>query len=467
MIKELIDQGIDVNEYAFIESALEGGYYGTVSLLLEEGATVLKPWYDDEDAIYRYSDSPLCKQIRAGKRDMVELILRKGVDVRKDERDDGRILWNAMDNASNETFEWLLELGVSPDKPVSSWEDGEEKDYTGLTPFHIAVLDRKPAHAMALYEFGANLELSSTSQAFLDIYEYGGDINFEWVHRESNQLGCTPLLLAVATLQYELFELLVSMGANLLASPADVLYNKGRTALHVAAAVLEDDAVWVQLYMMNRMLEAGADVNAPDADGCTPLHYAVRCGNLTAIEFLLDHGASIAARARKHDWFWGVDFDFDLGGEDGFTPLFYALLREQKEAFRLLLSRGAGWEDRDDMGRTVLHLCCHPEVDGGYLGMVVADGRLVEDSRAMVVAGEREVEGEREGEGERVERVGMGMEMGMEGCGSLIDVVDCYGNTPLHIAGKSCPCRLSYLLFPLSIYDTTFSILRTYCYRPF
>jgi ankyrin repeat protein len=327
-------------------------------------------------------------------------MLRKGTDA-KEMMHDGRMLWDAMAHASMETFVWLLEIGASPDARVRSWDDDDYgADIEGLAPLHLAVQESKADHAVALYEFGANLEV--TLKIDLEGYEFDGEGD-EWDHKKANRLGCTPLLLAVARLNFDMFELLLSMGANVLACPADELYAKGRTALHVAAAVLESDSVWVQLHMMDKMIAAGGDVNAPDGVGCTPLHHAIRAGNLTVVEYLLDHGASTTAQAQAHEWFWEPYYDLGEGG--GFTPLFYSLLWDQSEIFELLLTRGAGLMDRDDSGRTVLHLCCCPGVDEKYLEMVVADGRLV------VAVEEGEV------------------------TNGLVDAVDACGNTALHTAG--------------------------------
>lgn len=41
---------------------------------------------------------------------------------------------------------------------------------------------------------------------------------------------------------------------------------------------------------------AGADVNAGDTDGWTPLHCAASCANLPLSRLLVEHGASLHAR---------------------------------------------------------------------------------------------------------------------------------------------------------------------------
>lgn len=45
--------------------------------------------------------------------------------------------------------------------------------------------------------------------------------------------------------------------------------------------------------MVRFLVNHGADINAQDNEGWTPLHAAVCCGNILIIRFLCDHGADI------------------------------------------------------------------------------------------------------------------------------------------------------------------------------
>ena len=63
---------------------------------------------------------------------------------------------------------------------------------------------------------------------------------------------------------------------------------KGRTALHMAAAQGHDDLV-------RSYLNEGADVMSLDHNGNSPLHH---CGHVDTIRCLVDHGAELMARYR-------------------------------------------------------------------------------------------------------------------------------------------------------------------------
>lgn len=71
------------------------------------------------------------------------------------------------------------------------------------------------------------------------------------------------------------------------------------------------------------MVAGGADVNCPNLEGETPLHWAATTGNTAVAEYLLSRGAEVNVR----DMF-------------GVTPMRSALLNEDRDMIRLLKSHG-------------------------------------------------------------------------------------------------------------------------------
>jgi ankyrin repeat protein len=81
-------------------------------------------------------------------------------------------------------------------------------------------------------------------------------------------------------------------------------------------------------------------VEARDADGDTPLHYAAVGKDPGLIDLLAGKGAKI-----------------DAVGAGAKTPLHLAALSDNREAVAALIKRGAALEIKDDYGRTALVLC--------------------------------------------------------------------------------------------------------------
>ena len=97
-----------------------------------------------------------------------------------------------------------------------------------------------------------------------------------------------------------------------------------------AGALLYEAALKNQRDIADLLIGKGANVNARDRSGATPLHAAALKGNLGIAELLVGHGAEVDAR-----------------DGDGLTPLHIAALSGHADVAALLLDRGADREARD------------------------------------------------------------------------------------------------------------------------
>ena len=126
------------------------------------------------------------------------------------------------------------------------------------------------------------------------------------------------------------------------------------------------------------LLAAGADPNARDVLGWTPLMAAVMAGNAPLAALLVKHGASVdvvdaagysllhrAARTQCLDFLLsqvpalcgaGVDVNAPAPGDHGQTPLLMAVEQNREHAVRRLLELGANPGTANAAGQTPLHV---------------------------------------------------------------------------------------------------------------
>lgn len=172
--------------------------------------------------------------------------------------------------------------------------------------------------------------------------------------KQGDSCGYTALHAAAAAGQDYAALLLLQHGV-----PADAATTgEGDTALHITT--LHSHASIVQL-----LISAGADVDAPDADGCTALHIAAEAGDTHIVRLLLDAGADADAA--------------DGGGE---TPLHLASEQGHLHVVQQLLVHGANPSALcDDNSFTALH---HAAV---HSHISIANQLLDADSTAAAAGG--------------------------------------------------------------------------------
>jgi ankyrin repeat protein len=277
----------------------------------------------DIKARSKAGSTPLLFAARSGVVESVRVLLDAGADPNETMPDGNSALLIAAGSGHSDAAMVLLDRGANPNAVTVD---------EGLSPLHALILKR-PLHAgawkrpegqlrlaIALLAHGAN----PNAQTAKAVTSYGINVTGTvWQ-------GSTPLILAARVADLDMLQILVDAKAD-----ARIATSNKTTALMAAAGVgraegnedpiAEADA----LSAVKTFAKLGVDVNSADATGNTALHGAVNNGYNEIIQFLFEQGADLNAKDKE-----------------GWTPLNVAEVyrnnfREHKESAALLRKLGA------------------------------------------------------------------------------------------------------------------------------
>ncbi len=280
-VKSLIAKSVDLNvwdpgpSYRPLPSAVINGHKQVVELLIAKGADVKA----GDDA----NKKPLHYAAEKGHKEIAELLIAHGADV------------NAKDNEGRTPLHCVAEEGYTEiaELLIAHGADINAKDAQGWTPLDLA-MERGHQGIIRLLSKSGDVSIS------INMAAYAGDL--------------------------QRVEKFIDEGADV-----DAKDEEGQTALHHAAKGAD-------IEMVELLIAKGADVNAKDNDSRTPLCVAVWGGHKDVVELLIDNCADINAR-----------------GEHYYTPIYYAAWSGSTEMVEFLVEKGADVNAKDEWGWTPLH----------------------------------------------------------------------------------------------------------------
>ncbi len=242
-VEKLLQKGADVNArakhgYTALMFASEAGLLNIAELLLQKGA--------DVDATYGNGSAALMIAAKYGQAQIIELLIKYKVDIHAKKVDGLTPLMLAAIGSHADAAKVLLDAGVDPNAQ-------ECREQTALA-------------------YAAEKGSIDTIKILL---KKGADIN----------AGCNVICNALSNNHKDTIILLVSKGI-------DVSERKNSLLVYVAKTACKDNTE-SYLKAVEKLLEAGADVNYQDTDSKTALMYECINNNIDAIKLLLSYSPNL------------------------------------------------------------------------------------------------------------------------------------------------------------------------------
>lgn len=236
---------------------------------------------------------------REGHLDTVRALVSAGADVNKvNESDRVSVLTLAIVNGRFDIANLLLESGANPKLlnesslgPLYAVVDAQWPERTWYPP--ASVTEEKTSYLDLLR---ALLAKGADPNARLGRKPWYRTFHGDWV----DPTGATPFWLAAKANDVDAMKVLIAGGAN-----PSIPSARGVTPLLVASGFglepqVTNFAPNARLAAVRYLVEdGGADVNAQDAQGYTPLHGAALTANHDVIMYLIAMGGDVTARAKN------------------------------------------------------------------------------------------------------------------------------------------------------------------------
>jgi uncharacterized protein len=321
MVAELVKRGADVNARAMVNNTATASY----------NPAGFMDWPSNVSAEPRAGPraaggfTALLYAAREGCAKCVEALISGKVDVNMTDPEGVTPLMMAAQNLHFDTATLLIKAGAD----VNRW------DLWGRNALYLTVDVNTIPHGGRADR--PSLDETSGLDVIRMLLEAGANPNLQLKllppYRNTGSdrgvdgmltIGTTPLLRAAKALDAPAVKLLVQHGAKL-----DIPNNRGISPVMAAAGMgsvdadtrgwyTTDDTAQRSVDTLKILLDAGADVNAKHPqNGQTPLHAAAFWGWNAAVQFLVDRGADLDAKARDNQGREKTVIDSAMGRNGG------------------------------------------------------------------------------------------------------------------------------------------------------
>lgn len=360
--------------------AAQWGAKDTTDLLLKKYAEINAR---DAEAI-----TPLLRVVRqetgptnSDARAMATFLIDKGADATAVDENDNNTLHFAVQRGDKDMVGLLLGKGVDPNvrnktsqTPLELLLGSTAENYDGSSPVY-SLTRRTPLRT--------NIDKTAVKEIASLLLDKGADIGL------TDATGNTLLMRAASTRNSDLVSLLLAKGADVNAKN-----NNGDTALTYLANYggYSSSNNTAMVDVMKLLLDKGADVNVKNQNGESVLMRFLSNSNVELAKLLIEKGADLnAAREGGESGFnrllamgnkdlikLAIEKKFDLNARDanGYTPLMRAISfgSPNKEVVQLLLDNGADVNATLTSGHTVLDVAMRGNRNNDIVDMLKAKG---------------------------------------------------------------------------------------------
>lgn len=312
----------------------------------------------------------IMEAVYCGNTAMVQFLCESGADVSCANSKGETAMWAMFrssvlsDSAFDDMLDLLLEFGLRPDPRATNVQGQTLLHATAWKGRHIKRALNLGCDITAVDGQGNTaLHLATSGPTGLWAVRLLLEHEASIVAKDSS--GKTVLHLAAQKDKSDdrttLLRMLLENGAD-----PNAIDNTGSSPLHFWAGLTNPESV------AELLLQYGADIEACNDARARPLHEAVRRGMVKNAQVLLEHGADVEASekggrramhiAATSKNFWMVEklleFDADLNAQadGGLTPLHHAVWKNNEPMTKFLLDLEADIEIRDSKGWTALHI---------------------------------------------------------------------------------------------------------------